>query len=266
MDDKTTDPSGTLDVGRVDMGFHHKVTIPTATPTPTETPTETPSPTPSGPTATPTMGPTETPYPTDTPFPTPVAVGFYNDGFEDGFDGWDWDGLWHPVSTNLSSPYYTSYAEVAEGDVSFWYGQNASGDYDTGDTNSGSLTSPVVVIGEHSKLMFSSWEQTEGTRPGLDKREIFISIDYGETWTPIWSSTKNPSSYRTVVIDLSGYNGLPIQLQFKFDTVDDQFNNYRGWFIDDISIGLDPVPSTSSLGLIIMLVAMSLGLIVLRRK
>ena len=78
--------------------------------------------------------------------------------------------------------------------------------------------------------------------------------------------SENPSSYRTVVIDLSGYNGLPIQLQFKFDTVDDQFNNYRGWFIDDISIGLDSVPSTSSLGLIIMLVVMSLGLIVLRRK
>jgi hypothetical protein len=266
MDDKTTDPSGMIDTGRVDMGFHHKVIIPTATPTPTETPTETPSPTPSGPTSTPTTGPTETPYPTDTPFPTPVAVGFYNDGFEDGFDGWDWNGLWHPASNNPASPYYTSYAEVAEGDVSFWYGQNASGDYDTGDTNSGSLTSPVVVIGDYSMLMFSSWEQTEGTSPGLDTRKVHISIDYGETWTPIWSSTENPSSYRTVTVNLGGYKGLPVQLRFEFDTVDDQFNNYRGWFIDNVSIGLGPVPSTNILGLIVMLVAMSLGLIIMRRK
>lgn len=266
QEDKTTSILGWLDDDRVDMGFHHKVILPTDTPTPTEGPSETPSPTPSGPTSTPTTGPTQTPYPTDTPFPTAVAIEIFNEGFEGGFDGWQSDGLWRPASRNPASLYYTSYAEVAEGDVSFWYGQNASGDYDTGDTNSGSLTSPVIAIGDHSILMFSSWEQTEGTSAGLDTRKVYISIDYGETWTPIWASTQNASSYRDVVIDLGGYKGLPVQLRFEFDTVDGLYNEYRGWFIDNISIGLGPVPSTTVMGMIVMLVAMSLGLTVLRRK
>ena len=266
MNDKTTTVDGWPDWGRVDIGFHHKATLPTFTPTPTETPASTSSPMPTGATSTPTSGPSHTPLPTDTPFPTPAAMGLFDEGFESGIDGWEWEGLWHPVSDNPSSAYYNDYAEVAEGDVSFWYGKNGTGDYDTGNANSGSLTSPVIVIGDYSTLIFSSWEQTEGTVSGFDKRSVLISMDYGETWMQIWTSTDNSSDYRNVVIGLGGYSGLPIRLRFEFDTVDDQFNEYRGWFIDDISIGLGPLPSTSFLGLIILIVCMSIGLVVFRRK
>ncbi len=260
LSDRTTHPEGHVDIGRVDLGFHHETIILTVTPT------HTPTPTPSTPTSTPTSGPTATPWPTDTPLPEPVAIGYYHEGFENDLDAWTWSGLWHPVSNNPSSPYYTVYAEISEGEKAFWYGQNATGDYDTGIPNSGSLVSPVILLGDHATLTFRSWEQTEGTALGLDTRHVFISIDYGETWTPVWQSTDNSSEYRTVSLNLSGYAGLPIQLRFTFDTVDEKFNNYRGWFVDDISIGLNPIPATTPMGVFVLVVLVSLILLLKRHQ
>lgn len=266
MDSLTTDLSGVFDTGKVDMGYHYIPYADTATPTPTETSTATPTNTPTGPTLTPTIGPSETPWPTETPYPTAIT-GSYFEGFgTESVDTWTATGLWHLVSDNPSSLYYSSYAEVSDGEYSFWYGRNSTGDYDTGEWNSGSLISPVLQFGSNSALTFSSWEQTEDGDNGMDIRRVSITYNYGTTWDQIYESTDNSSAFRFVSIDVSAYAGFPVQFKFEFDTVDEQFNEYRGWFIDSIQISA-PLPVLSPIGIAGMIAIFSILLpIGLRRR
>lgn len=43
--------------------------------------------------------------------------------------------------------------------------------------------------------------------------------------------------------DLSAYREHVIQIRFRFDTVDAQFNDFEGWYIDDVRIDEGDVPS-----------------------
>lgn len=44
---------------------------------------------------------------------------------------------------------------------------------------------------------------------------------------PVWNSEE---------FDLSAYVGETIKLKFYFDTVDANYNGFRGWIIDDLKI------------------------------
>jgi hypothetical protein len=44
-------------------------------------------------------------------------------------------------------------------------------------------------------------------------------------------------------INLTGYAGHIIRIRFHFDTLDDSFNAYRGWYVDDFDISSTPPPS-----------------------
>ncbi len=198
-----------------------------------------------------------TPWPTESPYPTAIADGFF-EGFGPGSEEtWTASGLWHLVSNNPSSPYYSPYSEVFEGEYAFWYGQNATGDYDTGDENNGALISPVIQFGTNSSLSFSSWEQTENGNNGMDLRRVLITYNQGATWDQIYESTDNSSAYRMVSIDVSAYAGFPVQFKLEFDTVDEQYNDYQGWFIDNIQIAA-PIPSMSPIGILATLFLISL--------
>ena len=251
MNSLTTDPEGTLDTGKVDMGFHYKPYSNTATPTPT------PTITPTGPTSTPTTGPTETPWPTETPSPTPIT-GSYHEGFgPDSENSWTATGLWHLVSIDPSSEYYSQYALTFEGDYAYWYGQDSSGDYETGDRNTGSLISPLIQFGSNSSLMFSSWEETEHGNNGMDLRQVWITYNNGAAWDLIYSSSDNSATWRQVSIDVSAYAGFPVRFKFEFDTIDEQYNDFRGWYIDNISIAA-PIPTMSLFGIGVTLMVFSL--------
>lgn len=83
----------------------------------------------------------------------------------------------------------------------------------------------------------------------MDTRRVYISLDNGEIWRQFFASNDNKMEYHKVVLDLSNYHGMMVGLRFEFDTVDDQFNEFRGWFVDDIKIGIfEPMPSLSFRG------------------
>ena len=138
-----------------------------------------------------------------------------------------------------------------------WYGQESTGDYDTGGLNSGSLTSPPIQIESvYTTLTFWSREETDGTSY-WDTRKIFISNDAGSSWELIHQSQNNDNSwYQPRAIDLSDYIGDIIQLRFEFDTVDAGDNQHLGWLIDDVAIDDSPLPlpSTGIAGKLLLLI------------
>lgn len=88
------------------------------------------------PPATPTPTPTPTPAP---PPPEPIVVVSYN--FEGSTDGWSIDGLWHVSDVRASKDL-----------ESMRYADPATGDFDTGGSNTGSMISPAIDLGDFPVL------------------------------------------------------------------------------------------------------------------
>lgn len=154
----------------------------------------------------------------------PSTTIFFNDA-ESGTNGWTLSGQWHLTTGNFKSPNH-----------SWWYGQESTGNYNTGNVrNSGYLTSPPISLSAGSNLSFMSWYQTE-TGTAYDKKTIQISTDNGSTWTSLKQVSDAQLTWNLETIDLAGYAEKTIKIRFYFDTVDGYYNDYKGWYIDDIKI------------------------------
>jgi hypothetical protein len=163
----------------------------------------------------------------------------YSDDMENGPNDWTASGLWHQADS--SSPYPASHS----GTHSWWYGQDATGNYDTGSANSGDLTSPHIYI-PSTGYYLRFWYMYETETQGLDwdQRWVQISVD-DESFNNILQFSDEPMNWwlQSLVIDLSGYAGHTIQVRFHFDTLDAYNNGYRGWYIDDFDISTTQPPS-----------------------
>jgi hypothetical protein len=165
----------------------------------------------------------------------------YADNMENGINDWTATGLWHQVDAN--SPYPESYSWSH----SWWYGQDSTGNYNTGAANSGDLTSPSVYI-PSAGYYLRFWYQYETESPSeyWDQRWVQISVD-GGAFTNILQLTDDPMHrwLQSPAIDLTGYVGHTIQIRFHFDTIDDSYNDFQGWYIDDFSITTTTPPTCS---------------------
>lgn len=149
---------------------------------------------------------------------------------------WSYDGLWHDVLGYLdivASPYSRNHSPV----YSMWYGQDGTGDYSTGATTFGMMTTTQVISIPTSAVSvtvsFWSWEETEqsgGPRcappPALcpyDFRGLFISGTVTTTWQMLWSTWFTPTveqQWHQVVADISAYRGQAVNLVFYFHSLD----------------------------------------------
>lgn len=156
--------------------------------------------------------------------------------------GWSGTGLWHWVSSRNQlpvkggNPCWLSYSPYG----AWWYGIDATCNFDTGTTNSGNLTSPVSNLGGFSQaqLRFWTWWSIELEGPEYDVRYVQVSTDGGATWTTLGFLPGVPSSGGWVLVtaNLNAYIGPNTRLRFVFDTVDDLANNFQGWYVDDVRI------------------------------
>jgi serine protease AprX len=166
-------------------------------------------------------------------FSTVLVDQVFLDDVEGGGANWTATGLWH-ITTDPADPC----AEAHSGSSSWYYGQDPPCDYDVGDSNSGTLTlnAPVDLAGSlaPATLRFWSWEETENAS-GYDTRKVYLSED-GNTWNEVWNSGNNAASWYPVEIDVSSYVGGDLYIRFEFDTVDNLYNDYRGWYVDDVEV------------------------------
>ncbi|MDA8100528.1 MAG: hypothetical protein M0042_13005 [Nitrospiraceae bacterium] len=171
---------------------------------------------------------------------TSSAATIFQDNMESGPGSWTATGLWHLATGADPCP------NAKSGTASWYYG-NASCTYDTGATNSGTLTSqtiaiPTLLVGEKAELTFQYWYQTEGD-PYYDAATVEISNDNGATFAPqfnVFGTTM--STWLGGTVDLSSYAGQNILIRFHFDTHDNLYNNYRGWYIDDVKVATVALP------------------------
>jgi len=180
--------------------------------------------------------------------------------------------------------------QAFQGQFAFWYGQDTTGSFIgqlrlpqdslSGGTsvapNSGTLTSPQINLTADTvaTLSFWTWFEIESVNPNasgydimqvevirangdsvslgrlnpftdpiLDDREPLPFTSGGFNQAPVW---------RFEEFDLSPFAGQQIRLRFKFETRDNLYNGFRGWFIDNIRVtNVRSVTSSNSEGRVI---------------
>jgi hypothetical protein len=201
------------------------------------------------------MNPIEAAQPNDTAlsvfesFDRPVACGgsapvatanLFAEGAESA-SSWAGGGLWHRSTRRAST-----------GGHSWWFGQEGTGDYNTGSRTAGDLISPPVDL-TGSAAAVLSWEQYfrgEGFNSRIDLGGFsapFLNADSGR----VWVSTDNGANWLLIThvvhdtpgdefisfrVNLTRFAGSVIRLRFDFDTFNADANNHEGWFIDDIRV------------------------------
>lgn len=162
----------------------------------------------------------------------------FDDDMESGANGWNANGLWHQVDG--ADP-----CEAADsGAVSWYYGRfdGVGCNYDTGN-NSGTLTSPVITLPAGSgvaQLTFSYLYETETTGTSWDRRYVQVSVNGGGFSTLKQLSGDPMNTWLTDTVDLTAYVGQDIQVRFYFQTNGSGANDFRGWYVDDVTVLTTP--------------------------
>mgnify|MGYP000347176369 FL=1 len=146
------------------------------------------------------------------------------------------DALWHPSTFRSNSA-----------STSWYYGIDESRDYDTGARTSGYLTSKQIDLSgtNEAVLQFSEWSELESSS-NYDLTRVQISVD-DALWDTVFESHGTSFEWKTQSVDLQSYVDEKIHLRFWFDSVDNYYNDFEGWYVDDLKIlaTFPPLPNTA---------------------
>ncbi len=157
-----------------------------------------------------------------------------DEDFEDNTSGWSTSGLWHLVDD--SDQYGDSHSQSH----SMWYGQDSTGNYDTGSRTTGSLSRSVDLTDtSQAELSFYHWFETESYNGEYDQVKVTVNDDevyYRDTSD---DNVGSEDDFVKETINVSDYTGQAVQLSFVFDSKDDYDNSFRGWYVDDVKLITD---------------------------
>ncbi len=169
--------------------------------------------------------------------------------------GWGSDNLWHQVEDSYVNTITGGGMPVSPTPEVWWFGREVgAGFYEYTVTNSTTtgfaremITGSFGPINSGESLLFNSWAETENSPPYYDVRIVSISTDNGETWPiSLYLGPDIPSIegvWEPIAIPLDQYVGQNLIFKFTFDTRDEILNEFRGWFVDDIDVGIGDVDS-----------------------
>jgi len=189
-----------------------------------------------------------------------INTRFFYDDMEHGQGDWTFaggddggvfpDGLWH-----LSQGEEDCINNVPRRlffhsrNTSWWYGHRFQwfGDwvctYYTNQTgtplqstrNWGELRTPWIDARRGTSLAMTVWHfLAREPNEGLDTAKVYLND--GSEWHFITSEWNTDDNWRKLILNLSAYAGKQVQLEFRFDTVEEMNNMYFGWFVDDLTI------------------------------
>ncbi len=155
-----------------------------------------------------------------------IPIGTYRIFSEDfsSVGSWTTTGLWHIEGTNCQPAYHSATS-------SMYYGQTTTCNYDTGGSNSGTLTSPSISADYYSELSY--WFRLNNEV--FDVPDISISQNGGPFNSLNVSYYSTGTEWNRYTHDISDNSGTSIQLQYSF-TADAINNAFLGWMVDDIEI------------------------------
>ncbi len=154
-------------------------------------------------------------------------VAVLDESFESGLPaGWTTSGLWGVTDQCAPTGTCDSSSNWA------YYGNVGGCNYDSG-TSQGNLntmvTLPSLAAGGSITLTYCSALQTEDFG-GYDIAQFSAAsgaVVDAPNETLVWEER---------VVDLTGFAGQTIDLNWSFDTIDNVNNNFRGWLIDHVRI------------------------------
>jgi hypothetical protein len=162
-------------------------------------------------------------------------VVIFADDIEGNVDGWTiavYEGcdLWHVTSRDRFS-----------GTKSWWCGIEAQGNYSCGKQVKTAIISPPIDLTNWSTPLALVFHESFSTEWDYDYCMVDISTDGGVNWEPLRGRYgEAPSGYSygwiTTSLDISGYRGNVVKVRFYFDTRNEYYNSYPGWFVDDVSV------------------------------
>ncbi len=155
----------------------------------------------------------------------------FEDDMESGEGDWTTAGidqLWHLSESRSNSPTHAWY-----------YGDETKHNYDTGTGNNGTLTSPPIELTTNADVLltFYEWSQLESSA-SYDRTRVQLSTDEGVTWTTVFESHGTNDEWAKRTISLTPFIGdaKSIHVRFWFDSIDNRFNTFEGWYVDDVTV------------------------------
>jgi len=157
---------------------------------------------------------------------TTAGIEIFQDGVEDDVSDWTTEGLWHVTGRRAT-----------EGASSWWYGLEATGNYDTGSANAGVLRSPIISLAGalNPVLVFDELLDVE-LGDAVDLVETRVTNVDDPTQTVSLPKIVTGPTFSTRVLGLGGFAGANVQISFHFDTVDASVNTFEGWYLDNLRI------------------------------
>ena len=159
---------------------------------------------------------------------------FFYDNMEGGANGWTTQAFtgtdaWHQSTINSSSPAH-----------SWWPGLEGQLNYNDGRIND-ALISPAIDLTGATGSVTLLFTESYVTELGWDYCMVDVSTDGGSSWTHLRGAygsapSGNSGGWQITELDLSPYAGQSVRLRFYFDTGDDKFNEFPGWFVDDVVV------------------------------
>lgn len=171
----------------------------------------------------------------------PGRFTIFSEDFESGLGSFtidnsfgDGSGLWHltAICNSVLSGHSTP--------TSLYYGQNSTCNYDAGQTE-GIVISPVISLAGASAILleFNYMLETEQLSE-FDIASVEVSENGGDfvEYLSNTAGTLQDSSGGWVpkTLDLSSMAGSNIQIRFRFRTIDDVYNTYPGFYVDDVNV------------------------------
>lgn len=154
----------------------------------------------------------------------------YSEGFDTGANGWSGTGLWRLASVTLGGRAATQ----------AWIFNNGT-NYADATYRAGDLTSPPIVLPSTGTyyLRFAYYMDTEDGNTYWDQRFVQVSADGGPFEDLVQLSDDRQGGqtwWNYPPVNLQKYAGKKIRLRFHLDTIDQDYNAFKGWAVDDVSI------------------------------
>ncbi|HEX6850711.1 MAG TPA: M14 family zinc carboxypeptidase [Candidatus Polarisedimenticolaceae bacterium] len=122
------------------------------------------------------------------------------------------------------------------------YGTNLSGNYG-GNGDFRLTTTPFDLRGlRGSELRFWRWLKNE---PGYDLATVEASVDGGGTWTEIWKGFHWGEGWQEERVDLSAFADQADDVRFRFKLTSDTGTEQPGFYVDDVGVCGEAVPSAA---------------------
>ena len=168
----------------------------------------------------------------DKTFKTTSAI-FFHDDMESGIGTWTTQAysgsdLWHQTTLKANS-----------GNSSWWAGIEPQANYDNGQRIENALKSEPIDLTTATGPVQLLFTENYVTEAGWDFCMVDVSTDAGITWIPLRGGYGDAPSgdsqgWILTTLDLSSYIGHTIIIRFHFDTYDGKFNDFPGWFVDNV--------------------------------